>query len=130
MTIGSPIVSQVDEPEPAESEPAEPDADHEVFRALADPGRRRLMDALHERDGQTLSELCQVLPALTRFGVMKHLRVLAEAHLVVTEKVGRAKFHYLNPVPIQRIHRRWLAKYAERSGDALLELSERLHRPT
>lgn len=103
--------------------PVDDDADHLVFRALADPGRRRLLDALHERDGRTLGELCEVLPALTRFGVMKHLTVLADAHLVVTEKVGRSKHHYLNPVPLQRIHRRWLGKFAEGSSDALLDLA-------
>ena len=111
-------------PEPAARPgPVDDDADHAVFRALADPGRRRLLDALHEHDGQTLGALCGVLPALTRFGVMKHLNVLADAHLVVTEKVGRSKHHYLNPVPLQRIHRRWLGKFAEGSSDALLDLA-------
>ena len=83
-----------------------------VFKALADPGRRALLDALRQRDGQTLIELCQVLPAMTRFGVMKHLRLLEDAHLVVTEKVGRTKLHYLNPVPIREIHDRWISNYA------------------
>jgi uncharacterized protein YndB with AHSA1/START domain/DNA-binding transcriptional ArsR family regulator len=83
-----------------------------VFRALADPSRRRLLDALQRRDGQTLSELDARLE-MTRFGVMKHLRVLEAAGLIVTRKVGREKFHYLNPVPIRRIHDRWIRKYAE-----------------
>jgi uncharacterized protein YndB with AHSA1/START domain/DNA-binding transcriptional ArsR family regulator len=82
-----------------------------VFKALADPHRRLLLDRLHERDGQTLSELQGYLP-LSRFGCMKHLRVLEEAGLVASRKVGREKFHYLNPVPIQRAYDRWVAKYA------------------
>ena len=87
--------------------------DDVVYRALADPSRRRLLDRLREHDGQTLGDLCTALPAMTRFGVMKHLAVLEEAHLVVTEKHGRAKHHYLNPMPIRRIHDRWISKYAE-----------------
>lgn len=82
-----------------------------VFKALADAHRRHLLDRLHERDGQTLSELQGYLP-LTRFGSMKHLRVLEEAGLISTRKVGREKFHYLNPVPIQRAYDRWVEKYA------------------
>jgi uncharacterized protein YndB with AHSA1/START domain/DNA-binding transcriptional ArsR family regulator len=82
-----------------------------VFKALADPHRRLLLDRLHERDGQTLSELQSYLP-LSRFGCMKHLRVLEEAGLVTSRKVGREKFHYLNPVPIQRAYDRWVEKYA------------------
>ena len=107
-------------------EPATSDGDGAVFVALADPSRRRLMDALFERDGQTLTELCDVLPTMTRFGVMKHLRVLAGAELVLTEKVGRRKHHYLNPVPIGRIHDRWIAKYAEAPVGALFELADDL----
>ncbi len=84
-----------------------------VFRALADPGRRVLLDRLFERDGQTLGELCTALPALTRFGVMKHLGVLEDANLVTTVKVGREKRHYLNPVPIRQAHDRWIGKFAE-----------------
>ena len=83
-----------------------------VFRALADPSRRRLLDALHRRDGQTLSQL-EARFDMTRFGVMKHLRVLESAGLITTRKSGREKFHYLNPVPIRRIHDRWIRKYAE-----------------
>ncbi len=71
------------------------------------------MDRLFEGDGQTLSELCAYLPDMTRFGVMSHLRVLEEAGLVTTRKVGRNKHHYLNPVPIRQIYERWMAKYAE-----------------
>ena len=114
-----------------ESAPASAQTDDApVFRALADPRRRQLMDALHAEDGQSLTRLCRVLPELTRFGVMKHLSVLAEADLVVTEKVGRVRYHYLNPVPIQRLHRRWLAKYAEAAGDALLGLAAELEQPS
>ena len=82
-----------------------------VFKALADPHRRHLLDRLHERDGQTLSELQSYLP-LSRFGCMKHLRVLEDAGLVTSQKVGREKFHFLNPVPIQRAYDRWVEKYA------------------
>jgi DNA-binding transcriptional ArsR family regulator len=96
-----------------------------VFKALADEGRRTLLDALRARDGQTLSELCEVLPDMTRFGVMKHLRVLEEAHLVVTERVGRSKLHHLNPVPIREIHDRWISNYAEPLVAGLLALRDR-----
>jgi DNA-binding transcriptional ArsR family regulator len=101
----------------------------DVFRAIADPGRRALMDTLFEHDGQSLTELCVVLPDMTRFGVMKHLRILGEAGLVVTEKVGRSKHHYLNPVPIQEIHDRWIAKYARPTAETLTELSRHLSPP-
>jgi uncharacterized protein YndB with AHSA1/START domain/DNA-binding transcriptional ArsR family regulator len=83
----------------------------EVFRALADPSRRLLLDALYTRDGQTLGELCRQLRRMTRFGVMKHLRQLEAAGLVSTRRVGREKIHYLNPVPIRLIHNRWIRKY-------------------
>jgi uncharacterized protein YndB with AHSA1/START domain/DNA-binding transcriptional ArsR family regulator len=83
-----------------------------VFKALADPTRRLLLDELFERDGQTLTELESRLP-MTRFGVMKHLKVLEEAHLVTTRKQGREKLHFLNPVPIRLVHDRWVSKYAE-----------------
>src|ERR671933_2472008 len=83
-----------------------------VFRALADPTRRSLLDELYEHDGQTLSALEQRLP-MTRFGVMKHLKVLEEAGLVVARKRGREKLHYLNVVPIRLVHDRWVSKYAE-----------------
>ena len=97
----------------------------EVFRALAHPTRRSLLDELFERDGQTLSELERRLP-MTRFGVMKHLRVLEEAGLVVTRREGREKHHFLNPVPIRLIHDRWIDKYTERQVSALTELKTRL----
>jgi uncharacterized protein YndB with AHSA1/START domain/DNA-binding transcriptional ArsR family regulator len=83
-----------------------------AFRALADPSRRLLLDQLFERDGQTLGELTGHLPDMTRFGVMRHLDVLETAGLISTRKVGREKRHYLNPVPIRRIHDRWISKYA------------------
>jgi uncharacterized protein YndB with AHSA1/START domain/DNA-binding transcriptional ArsR family regulator len=84
----------------------------DVFRALADPTRRGLLDALFTQDGQTLGELCRRL-TMTRFGVMKHLRLLEEAGLVVTRRRGREKLHFLNPVPIRLIHDRWIDKYSE-----------------
>jgi len=84
----------------------------EVFKALADPTRRALLDELFARDGQTLSELAERLP-MTRFGVMKHLRVLEDAGLVSTHRRGREKLHHMNPVPIRLIHDRWVSKYAE-----------------
>jgi uncharacterized protein YndB with AHSA1/START domain len=84
----------------------------EVFRALADPTRRSLLDELFKEDGQTLTALEQRLP-MTRFGVMKHLKVLEEAGLVVTRRRGREKLHFLNAVPIRLVHDRWVSKYAE-----------------
>ena len=92
-----------------------------VFKALADPHRRLLLDLLFQKDGQTLWELQQRLP-MTRFGCMKHLKVLEEAGLVTSHKVGREKFHYLNPVPIQLIQKRWVNKYAEPWAHGLLGL--------
>ncbi|MEM7798248.1 MAG: SRPBCC domain-containing protein [Chloroflexota bacterium] len=82
-----------------------------IFKALADGSRRSLLDQLKERDGQSLTELEQHLP-MTRFGVMKHLRILEDAGLITTEKVGREKRHYLNPIPIQLAYDRWVSKYA------------------
>ena len=96
-----------------------------VFRALADPTRRRLLDLLFERDGRTLTELESEMP-MTRFGVMKHLRVLEEAGLVVSRKSGREKLHFLNPVPIRLIHDRWIDKYTERHVAALVDLKHEL----
>jgi DNA-binding transcriptional ArsR family regulator len=98
----------------------------EVFKALGDPGRRALLDALFARDGQRLNELCSVLPDITRFGVMKHLAVLESAGLVVTEKVGREKRHFLNVVPIQQISERWITKYAQPFARALTGLQRQL----
>src|SRR6266540_4880280 len=100
-----------------------------VFRALADPTRRSLLDELFERDGQTLSELEQRLP-MTRFGVMKHLRVLEEANLVTTRRRGREKLHFLNPVPIRLVHDRWVSKYAEPWAAALSGLKRDLEEDT
>jgi uncharacterized protein YndB with AHSA1/START domain len=84
-----------------------------IFRALGDASRRVLLDRLFERDGQTLGELCEALPAMTRFGVMKHLGVLEGVGLVSTQRVGREKRHYLDPVPIRLVHDRWTSKFAE-----------------
>jgi len=98
---------------------------NEVFKALADPTRRQLLDELFERDGQTLTELESRLP-MSRFGVMKHLKVLEEAHLVTTKRRGREKLHFLNPVPIRLVHDRWVSKYAEPWAAALSGLKRRL----
>lgn len=95
-----------------------------VFRALADPTRRLLLDRLFERDGRTLIELEAEVPALTRFGVMKHLRVLEEAGLVVPRREGRTKRHFLNAVPIRGIYERWIDKYRARRASALLDLKD------
>jgi DNA-binding transcriptional ArsR family regulator len=96
-----------------------------VFKALADPTRRELLDALFVRDGQTLTALEERVP-MTRFGVMKHLKVLEEAGLVVTRRRGREKVHYLNPVPIRLVHDRWVSKYAEPWATGLIELKNQL----
>ncbi|MPZ15194.1 MAG: helix-turn-helix domain-containing protein [Chloroflexi bacterium] len=96
-----------------------------VFRALADPTRRTLLDELFAQDGQTLSAIERRLP-MTRFGVMKHLRVLEEAGLVVTKRRGREKLHFLNPVPIRLVHDRWVSKYAEPWAATLSELKNKL----
>ena len=96
-----------------------------VFKALADPTRRHLLDRLFERDGRTLGELEEGLE-MTRFGVMKHLRVLEEAGLVVSRRAGREKHHFLNPVPIRLIHDRWIDKYTEQRISALSELKTQL----
>ena len=99
--------------------------DDRVFKALADPTRRFLLDLLFARDGRTLTELESELE-MTRFGVMKHLRVLEEANLVVTRRSGREKLHFLNPVPIRLIHDRWIDKYTERHVAALIDLKNEL----
>jgi uncharacterized protein YndB with AHSA1/START domain/DNA-binding transcriptional ArsR family regulator len=98
-----------------------------VFKALADPTRRRLLDQLFKKDGQTLGALERRLP-MTRFGVMKHLRVLEKARLVVTRRSGREKLHFLNAVPIRLIHDRWVSKYAETWTAALSELKRDLEK--
>ncbi len=92
-----------------------------VFRALADPTRRRILDLLFARDGRSLSELESEFE-MTRFGVMKHVRVLTEAGLVVTRRQGRRTLHHLNPVPIRLVHDRWIDKYTEPTVAALLAL--------
>ncbi len=96
-----------------------------VFKALADPTRRALLDRLFERDGRSLTELESRLD-MTRFGVMKHLRILEDAGLVVSRKSGRNRLHYLNPVPVRRIHDRWIGKYTEGRAAALSELKDQL----
>jgi DNA-binding transcriptional ArsR family regulator/uncharacterized protein YndB with AHSA1/START domain len=112
VTIESPIIGAVTEP---------------VFKALADPTRRQILDTLYERDGQTLGELERRFE-MTRFGVMKHVRVLEEAGLVVTRKAGRARLHFLNPVPIRELHDRWTGKFAARASTALLALRSSLEK--
>ena len=93
-----------------------------AFRALADSHRRTLLDRLRERDGATLGELVEALPQMTRFGVMKHLRVLEDAHLVVTRRDGRRKLHFLNPVPIRLIADRWISRYAAPLVDRMADV--------
>ena len=110
------------------------DEDDLVFRALADPVRRLLLDTLFQRDGRSLGELEAAVNEhveMTRFGVAKHLRLLEQADLVVSRKQGRTKVHHLNPVPIQQIHQRWIGKYTERAGVAayLLDLKHHLETP-
>ena len=114
MTKWSPIVDGVDD-------------DDLVFKALADPTRRLLLDLLFARDGRTLTELESEVD-MTRFGVMKHLRVLEDAGLVATRKAGREKLHFLNPVPIREVHDRWVSKYAEPWASALTGLKRDLER--
>jgi DNA-binding transcriptional ArsR family regulator len=99
--------------------------DDAVFKALADPSRRLLLDLLFDRDGRTLTELDAELE-MTRFGVMKHLKVLEDANLVVSRKQGREKLHFLNPVPIRQINDRWIDKYTEHRVSALLDLKNEL----
>jgi uncharacterized protein YndB with AHSA1/START domain/DNA-binding transcriptional ArsR family regulator len=112
VTNQSPILSDVDE----------------VFKALADPTRRSLLDELYREDGQTLNALAERF-SMTRFGVMKHLKQLEDAGLVVTKRRGREKLHFLNPVPIRRVHDRWVSKYAEPWAAALSSLKSRLESP-
>jgi uncharacterized protein YndB with AHSA1/START domain len=113
VTIWSRIILEVDD----------------VFRALADPTRRSLLDELFAKDGQTLGALEQRLP-MTRFGVMKHLRILEEAGLVVTKRRGREKLHFLNPVPIRLVHDRWVSKYAEPWAATLSDIKHQLEEKT
>lgn len=115
MTFWSPNVGVVD--------------DDLVFKALADPTRRLLLDALFTQDGRSLSDLEQVVATraeMTRFGVSKHLRLLEQAGLVVTRRQGREKLHYLNPVPIRLIHDRWIDKYTQVHVTALTDLKRQL----
>jgi DNA-binding transcriptional ArsR family regulator len=98
-----------------------------VFRALADPTRRELLDELFKEDGQTLGALEDRF-SMTRFGVMKHLKLLEEAGLVVTRRRGREKLHFLNPVPIRLVHDRWVSKYAEPWVSGLSDIKQRLER--
>ncbi len=100
----------------------------EVFRALADPTRRSLLDELFREDGQTLGALAERF-SMTRFGVMKHLKQLEEAGLVITRRRGREKLHFLNPIPIRLVHDRWVSKYAEPWAAALSELKQELEKP-
>ncbi|WP_344423257.1 metalloregulator ArsR/SmtB family transcription factor [Amycolatopsis minnesotensis] len=96
-----------------------------VFKALADPTRRLLLDLLFARDGRTLTELESEVD-MSRFGVMKHLKLLEEANLVVSRKEGREKRHFLNPVPIRAVHDRWIGKFTGRQAAALLDLKTEL----
>ena len=99
--------------------------DDRVFKALADPTRRFLLDLLFAREGQTLTELESAVE-MTRYGVMKHLKVLEEADLVVARRSGREKLHFLNAVPIRQVHDRWIDKYTERHVSALVDLKQQL----
>jgi DNA-binding transcriptional ArsR family regulator len=100
-----------------------------VFRALGDANRRVLLDRLFERDGQTLGELCEALPDMTRFGVMKHLGVLEAAGLISTRRQGREKRHYLDPVPIRLVHDRWTGKFAATIVGSMTALKRHLEDP-
>lgn len=99
-----------------------------IFKALSDENRRILLDTLKEQDGQTLSELEEVLSHLSRFGVMKHLKVLEEAALVTTHKKGRFKYHYLNPVPIQEMADRWISRFAAPWAQSMIDLKNDIER--
>jgi len=106
------------------------DSHDAVFRALADPTRRELLDLLFARDGQTVGEVCAAFDdRMSRFGVMKHLAVLTEAELVVTVREGRRKLLFLNPVPIEQVANRWISKYAARFTSALVGLQEHVENP-
>jgi DNA-binding transcriptional ArsR family regulator len=101
--------------------------DDMLFRALADPSRRRLLDVLHANDGRTLNELCDYLD-MTRQGVTQHLAVLESANLLATVRSGREKLHFLNPVPLQEIYERWIAKFEKPRLKALSKLKQRLEK--
>ncbi|HEU5398095.1 MAG TPA: metalloregulator ArsR/SmtB family transcription factor [Gammaproteobacteria bacterium] len=98
-----------------------------LFKALADPSRRRLLDLLHAHDGRSLNELCEHLD-MTRQGVTQHLDILEAVNLVATQRRGREKLHFLNPVPLQEIYERWIAKFEKPRLKALAELKQRLER--
>jgi DNA-binding transcriptional ArsR family regulator len=100
----------------------------DVFKALADPTRRALLDALFTHDGQTMQALCDGIPGMTRFGVMKHLTVLQDAGLVLARRSGRTKQHFLNPVPIQQVADRWISKYAQPFTRGMVDLQTDLER--
>ncbi len=106
-----------------------PADDDLVFKALADPTRRYLLDQLFARDGRTLTDLASQVE-MTRYGVMKHLGVLEEANLVIPRRSGREKLHYLNPVPIRLVHDRWIRKYAAGAVAALVDLKSQLEEPS
>src|SRR5580658_10125490 len=106
--------------------PERPDTDA-LFKALADPSRRKLLDLLHAHDGRTLNELCEYLD-MTRQGVTQHLDLLEAANLVVTVRRGREKLHFLNPVPLQEIHERWSATFEKPRLKALSDLKHRLEK--
>jgi DNA-binding transcriptional ArsR family regulator len=106
--------------------PSRPDDDL-LFKALADPSRRKLLDQLHANDGQTLGQLCEHLD-MTRQGVTQHLALLEEANLVASLRQGREKLHFLNPVPLQEIHERWIAKFEKPRLKALTHLKQRLEK--
>jgi uncharacterized protein YndB with AHSA1/START domain/DNA-binding transcriptional ArsR family regulator len=97
-----------------------------VFKALNDPSRRLLLDALFVEDGQSLGDLSDLLPQMTRFGVMNHLSILEGADLVTTHKAGRRKLHYLNPIPIQLVHERWITKYTDRKVRTMTQIKSEL----
>jgi DNA-binding transcriptional ArsR family regulator/uncharacterized protein YndB with AHSA1/START domain len=96
----------------------------EVFSAINDPNRRLLLDALVEHDGQTLGELCSHLPTMTRQGVMSHLGVLERAGLITTDRRGRSKYHYLNPIPIRMVHDRWISRFAEEHVERIVAIKD------
>jgi DNA-binding transcriptional ArsR family regulator len=98
-----------------------------LFKALADPSRRKLLDLLHAHDGRTLNELCEYLD-MTRQGVTQHLNILEAANLVAIVWRGREKLHFLNPVPLQEIYERWIAKFEKPRLKALSDLKKRLER--
>jgi DNA-binding transcriptional ArsR family regulator len=106
---------------------AERDETDRLFKALADPSRRKLLDLLHAHDGRTLGELCEYLD-MTRQAVTQHLELLEAANLLVTVRRGREKLHFLNPVPLQEIYERWIAKFEKPRLKALAELKKRLEK--